>query len=46
MPDLIMMDGEAAGRLARAISMADRLSISASGGKVRFAFGVERVWKD
>lgn len=46
MPDLIMMDGEAAGRLARAISMADRIAVSRSDGSIRVCFGIEKVWKD
>lgn len=45
MPRLITLNRKAAGRLAKAISMSDRMTVSTSGGKVRFAFGVEKVWK-
>lgn len=46
MPELTMLHGEAAGSLARAISMADRITFSASGGKMRVCLGVEGIWKD
>ena len=46
MPEPIILHSEAAGSLARAIIMADRVSFCTSGGKIRVCLGVEKVWQD